>query len=135
MKLARITFSILLIFCLQPLSAGGIRDYSESEIHKLSGKDAKLTFLKLSLENSNKKEIEKAVHQRFFKDWLYVWKIVENDSVNKYAVLDNVYGKLMPITFLAILDEKGNIKATRVIKYRESDLPKGDWKYHREIYF
>ncbi|NOG45979.1 MAG: FMN-binding protein [Calditrichaeota bacterium] len=111
--------TIIFVLCLQS-SAGEIRELTENKIHSLSAEDAKISFQKISLKTILKSKIEKEVRQRFFKDWLYIWKVMENDSVTKYAVLDNVYGKAMPITFLTILDNSGKIKSVRVIKYRES---------------
>ena len=111
---------LLLLFLIQNLIAGEIRDMSEFEIRSLSGSGVILSFQKLSLEVSEKKKIENIVYQRFFKDFVYVWKITESDSLKGYAVLDNVYGKSMPITFLVILNNAGKIIETRIIKYREA---------------
>lgn len=111
---------LLLLFLIHNLFAGEIRDKSESEIYNLAGKDIELSFQKISIDPVAKKKIEKEARQRFFKDFVYVWKISENDSITGYAVLDNVYGKSMPITFLVILNNGGKINAARIIKYREA---------------
>ena len=60
------------------------------------------------------------VRQEFFKDEVDVW-IIDNhtDSSRYYAILDNVIGKTMPISFLSIFNEDGSVYNVSVIKYRE----------------
>ena len=60
------------------------------------------------------------VRQDFFKDEVNVW-IIDNhaDSSKYYAILDNVIGKTMPISFLSIFNEDGSVYNVSVIKYRE----------------
>ena len=60
------------------------------------------------------------VRQNFFKDEVDVW-IIDNhaDSSRYYAILDNVIGKTMPISFLSIFNEDGSVYNVSVIKYRE----------------
>ena len=66
------------------------------------------------------KESFDIVRQDFFKDELNVWIIGnEEDSIKYYAILDNVIGKTMPISFLAIYDMDGSVYNVSVIKYRE----------------
>lgn len=75
---------------------------------------------KLTINKKLKTSAENQVKQRFFRDNLYVWKIINNDSINYYAVLDNVKGKSMPITFLTIFNQNKAIHTSTIIKYRES---------------
>ena len=60
------------------------------------------------------------VRQEFFKDEVDVW-IIDNhtDSSRYYAILDNVIGKTMPISFLSIFNEDGSVYNVSIIKYRE----------------
>ena len=64
--------------------------------------------------------VQNKVKQRFYRDELYYWNISNNDTTIAYALMDNVLGKSMPITFLVILKNEGNILALEVIKYREA---------------
>jgi Na+-translocating ferredoxin:NAD+ oxidoreductase RnfG subunit len=116
------TFLLLLLFStnIQYLLAGEIRDKSESIINTFAGHEAILRFQKLVINPKQKKEIENQVRQRFLKNFVYVWKINQGDSLKGYAVLDNVYGKSMPITFLVVFDTTGKILETNIIKYREA---------------
>ena len=56
-----------------------------------------------NIDSSIQKKIQNSVKQKFFRDELNVWKILAADSTKHYAILDNVKGKSMPITFLTIL--------------------------------
>ncbi len=108
------------LLLLPLLAAGGIRQDTEAYLKKYFGEPVRLSLHKLTLEPAQRKAAEKAVRQRFFKKWLYVWRITQNDSTVAYALLDNVKGKAMPITFLVIFDADGRIRNARIIKYREA---------------
>ncbi len=102
------------------LSAGGIRENTEDTLRDILGPGITLTMKKMALPARARKSAEKKVRQRFFKKWLYGWRISRNDSTLAYALLDNVKGKAMPITFLVVFNPDGDIRATRIIKYREA---------------
>ena len=55
-----------------------------------------------------------------YRNELYYWTISNDDTKIAYALMDNVIGKSMPITFLVILNNEGAILASKVIKYREA---------------
>ena len=65
------------------------------------------------------KKIKKVVNQKFFRQEINTWRVQNSDSTYYYAILDNVKGKSMPITFLALFDNKGDIFDVSIIKYRE----------------
>jgi len=113
-------FFLFFLIATTLLFAGGIKENAEKEIKTIFGDNVVVELHKLALSPPSKKKVEIQAKQRFFKDYLYAWKILRTDSLVSYAVLDNVYGKAMPITFLVILDSDGKITAARVIKYRES---------------
>lgn len=113
-------FFLFFLIATTLLFAGGIKENAEKEIKTLVGDNVILELHKLVIDPAAKKKSEIRAKQRFFKDYLYVWKILKKDSLVSYAVLDNVYGKAMPITFLVIMDLDGKITAARVIKYREA---------------
>ena len=66
------------------------------------------------------KKAQNVVRQKFFRKELNVWEIQINDSTYNYAILDNVKGKSMPITFLTIFNENEEVVDVTVIKYREA---------------
>lgn len=65
------------------------------------------------------KKIENESKQRFFKSNVHYWIISKNDSTINYAILDNVIGKSMPITFIVLFNQNGTILNSEIIKYRE----------------
>ena len=69
---------------------------------------------------SSYNETKKIVNQKFFRQEVNTWRIQRNDSTYYYAILDNVKGKSMPITFLAIFDDTGSMFDVSIIKYREA---------------
>ncbi len=113
---------MILIFLLLATSvfAGDIKSITEEEILKNFETTVKIEIEKFYLDEINTIEIEKKVSQRFFNDFVYFWQVFENDSLVAIAMLDNVYGKSMPITFLTVFDQSGEIISVRIIKYRES---------------
>jgi Na+-translocating ferredoxin:NAD+ oxidoreductase RnfG subunit len=63
---------------------------------------------------------EQSCGQEFYQNHIYLWKIFIADSLYGYAALDNVVGKMMPITFMVIYDIEFSIIASTIIKYREA---------------
>ena len=66
------------------------------------------------------KKAQNVVRQKFFRKELNVWEIQINDSTYNYAILDNVKGKSMPITYLVIFNTNQEIVYSKIIKYREA---------------
>ena len=116
--------STVLIIILQFLSAKNIlaqeiKENAEALLFETFGEDIQFELQKYILPVNLKSEIEKTVEQRFFGDFVYLYNISKDDSTIAYGFLDNVYGKSLPITFFVILDKKGSIVSTDIIKYRE----------------
>ena len=65
------------------------------------------------------KKVENESKQRFFKPNIHYWIISKNDSTINYAILDNVIGKSMPITFIVLFNQNGTILKSEIVKYRE----------------
>ena len=113
----KINIIIIFIFA-SSLFSSEIIDYTEDKIISIFP-ESKITNYKYPIKSKLKKEIQNTVKQKFFRDKLYVWKI-DSDSTNFYAVLDNVKGKSMPITFLVIFNDKQEVYHSLIIKYREA---------------
>ena len=101
------------------LFANDIRNSTEEKISSIFPGDIDFEMSKVDIPNDIKSQIEVEVKQSFFADELYIWKITQDSDIKGYAVLDNVYGKSLPITFLVIFDKEFNILNTSIIKYRE----------------
>ena len=99
--------------------AGPIKDASETYILKKFPKDIKIKMHTLPINKKMKSTVQNQAKQKFYRDKLYYWNISIKDSTIAYAFLDNVKGKSMPITFMVILDRRGNILHSNIIKYRE----------------
>ena len=111
--------NIIIIFLFtSTLFSSEIIDYTEDKLDSIFP-EAKITSYKYPIKSKLKKEIQNTVRQKFFRDKLYVWKINDNSS-SYYAVLDNVKGKSMPITFLVIFNDKQEVHHSLIIKYREA---------------
>ncbi len=111
---------IIIILCFLHLGFGSeLKNKAENEIQKFYDNQVDLDFIKFEIEPEIKKTVENRVKQRFFKNFVYVWKIIRQDSLAGFAILDNVYGKTMPITFMVLFDLNGKIDQARIIKYRE----------------
>lgn len=117
MRLVRYIFPIifLTIYC----HAQSIKDNAEELLQeRFTGK--KITFEQFPIPREIKTAIEQEAKQRFFKDEVYLWKVLKNDSLESIAILDNVYGKELPITFMVSFDELGSVINTDIIKYRST---------------
>jgi len=116
--------STVLIIILQFLSAinilaQDIKEKTEAILLETFSEDVQFSLKKYTLPRELKSEIENIVEQRFFGDFIYIYNVIKYDSTIAYGFLDNVYGKSLPITFFVILDKKGSIISTEIIKYRE----------------
>jgi len=110
--------SLFIIFITLSFSQG-YQEKVETRLQELYGDSIKFSFKKIKLMKSERKSAEKVVRQYFFKPELYTWKI-EFDGKVIFAVLDNVVGKVQPITFLMIFTESFEIEHVEIMKYRES---------------
>lgn len=115
MKISVILFLIL----STSLLAQDLKNEINASIKETFGKDCQIDIIKYTIDKKLKGEIEKSVQQKFFQDFVYLYKIKLNNRLSGYAILDNVYGKSLPITFLVTFDLGLNIKSVYIIKYRE----------------
>ena len=110
---------IIIIMSLNIVLASEIKDNTEKSIKNAFGENISLDFIKYKIPGETKKRIQKLAKQAFFRDEVYLWTINKNNTPIGYAILDNVIGKSLPITFLVIFDLEKNIISTEIIKYRE----------------
>ena len=111
---------ILILISTILLGGSPIRDATEKYITSQFEDSISIIMHTLILDAQIKTRVQNRVKQRFYRDELYYWIISKNDTTIAYALMDNVLGKSMPITFLVILNNDGGILATKVIKYREA---------------
>jgi len=123
-----------LIFYLTLISnlifGNGIQERTESIIKSEFGENIEITYSKFQIEENVKSQIELASKQRFFSETIFVWSITSNDTLQALGLMDNVYGKAQPITFLTIFTLDGKIHSNHIIKYREEhggQVANEDW--------
>jgi len=116
-----VLYILINILLLTSLSPGNdeIKIYTEAVITETFGSDISFGMTKYVISLDMKSRIESESKQKFIRDHVFIWNIFENDSTVGTAILDHVYGKNLPITFLVIFDNEENIKRTAVVKYRE----------------
>jgi Na+-translocating ferredoxin:NAD+ oxidoreductase RnfG subunit len=81
--------------------------------------NCEISLHKQELPDELKSQTEKQVQQKFLKSYVYIWKICRQDSLKGFAVLDNTYGKSLPITFLVVFSPDAEILRVDIIRYRE----------------
>jgi Na+-translocating ferredoxin:NAD+ oxidoreductase RnfG subunit len=96
-----------------------IRDDAEEYINFAYGKDIQVKFIKWNPTQERKIIFEKKARLRFMFDHIYVWEITRSDTIVGIAILDNVLGKSLPITFLSCFNSDGQLIKTHIVKYRE----------------
>lgn len=110
---------ILLSILFNAASAGSIKDETEALIREKLGESVTSEFIKYQIPQKLKKEIETETLQKFYGEFVYIYKIFEKEKLKNLVIVDNVYGKSMPITFMVIFELDGKINYSGIIKYRE----------------
>ena len=103
-----------LIFCSK------IIDQTELRIKEVFPDLISSEWSMYQIPSKNSKHIQNTVRQKFFRKEVNCWHIIDNDSTHYYAILDNVKGKSLPITFLTIFDQDKKVFYSSIIKYREA---------------
>jgi Na+-translocating ferredoxin:NAD+ oxidoreductase RnfG subunit len=111
---------LFFICLLHFLSAQSFREFTEAKLREFYPNAIDISFKHYSITKTMKVDIEQTVKQAFFRDNLYTWKITSADSSVYYAILDNVLGKVQPITFLVVFSKTHTIEFVEILKYREA---------------
>jgi Na+-translocating ferredoxin:NAD+ oxidoreductase RnfG subunit len=96
-----------------------IKEEVNNIITNTFNKDVQFDYEKYIIPDSLKMKVENIAQQKFFSESIYILKIFYEDILSGVALLDNVYGKEMPITFIVIFDYPGEIILADIVKYRE----------------
>tara|TARA_B110000116_G_scaffold253399_1_gene250045 strand:+ start:202 stop:744 length:543 start_codon:yes stop_codon:yes gene_type:complete len=100
-------------------SSSSIDDKVYNKINKQFPNLKNIESSKLIIDQNKIQKIKYTINQDFYYNELHSWKITTKDNREYIAILDNVKGKSMPITFLAIFDQDNTIFNVSIIKYRE----------------
>ena len=108
--------SILLLMSI--LFPQGIKETAINQIKDFYKNDIVIDESKFSITKKIKREIQNKAKQAFFRDKVYYWAIQNGDNTD-YAIMDNVIGKSMPITFIVVFNSNQDIIYSSIVKYRE----------------
>ena len=109
------TIIFLINFCF----SSKITDKTEKLLNDYFPENTSIEWVMYDIPKEEKKIIQKTVKQKFFRDGVNLWTITDKDSLKYYAILDNVIGKTMPITFLCVFNQSAEVEHSSIIKYRE----------------
>ncbi len=98
---------------------GSIKESAVEDIISNYSEKIEIKEHKFSIPSKAKNEIQNVLKQKFFRDKIYYWTI-EHSNGTDFALMDNVIGKSMPITFIVVFNEIGAVKYSSLIKYREA---------------
>ena len=110
--------NIFIIISCSLLIGSSIKESAVKDMRAMYKEKVQITEHKFSIPSKAKKEIQNKVKQKFYKDKIYYWVIKKKDGL-EYALMDNVLGKSMPITFIVVFNKKGEVSNSSLIKYRE----------------
>lgn len=112
------TYILIITTCV--LFSSPIMDKTEKQIKQFFPESIEISHNLYKLDKEVLKSIQNTVRQKFFRKEVNCWHIINKDSSNYYAILDNVKGKSLPITFLTVFDENSRVYDSSIIKYREA---------------
>jgi len=110
---------LFLIFLLNFCFSSKITNKTEQQLNEYFPENISIEWTNYKIPKDIKKTIQKSVKQKFFRDNVNLWTVTDKDSLTYYAILDNVIGKTMPITFLCVFNDSAMVEHSSIIKYRE----------------
>ncbi len=120
MKSPILITAILRAVLLAPLVlSAGVGEETESILRQVFPDADGLEFTAIDLDITAKKQAENASGQVFQMEKVFLWHIRNGENVGGYAVLDNVLGKVQPITYVVVYDSQLSVVEVQVIRYRE----------------
>ena len=116
----KMRINIILLLFVNIAICSVIIEKTESEIKEYFPNALSIKWKMHKIQKSTAKNIQNVAKQKFFRKEVNTWMIVDSDSSKYYAILDNVKGKSLPITFLTIFNSDLNLEHSSIIKYREA---------------
>lgn len=80
----------------------------------------KVDFEKKSLSKEQLKKIRQHIKSRDLREKWTIYIARSKDKIDGYAIIDNVMGKEMPITYVVSITPDGQVREVEVMIYRES---------------
>jgi len=123
MKFVLLKIIIVIVLLLSAFSENIFPQEIKEEVREIItntfNKDVQYVYEKYIIPDSLKTKVENTTQQKFFSESVYILKIFDEEILSGVALLDNVYGKEMPITFIVIFNDSGKIIRADIVKYRE----------------
>jgi len=123
MKFVLLKMIIVIVLLLSAFSENIFPQEIKEEVREIItntfNKDVQYVYEKYIIPDSLKTKVENTTQQKFFSESVYILKIFDEEILSGVALLDNVYGKEMPITFIVIFNDSGKIIRADIVKYRE----------------
>ena len=95
-------------------------DKTFNELNNIFPENIDIKHKLYQIDKETVRLIQNSVRQKFFRNEVNCWHIINSDSSEYFAILDNVKGKSLPITFLTVFDENKKVYDSEIIKYREA---------------
>lgn len=115
----KILTTFIFLFAAAVIFPQEIKQSIAEAINKTFEENVTIVYDKYTVPQKLKNQIETKVKQKFYNESLYIIKIKNSNNLKAVALLDNVLGKELPITFLVIFNRDGSILKTEIVKYRE----------------
>lgn len=109
----------LISFLMPAMVFAGIGEETEAILRQLFPGADSIDFKELKVEGEAKEGAERVAGQKFILSKLYLWEIKKDEEVIGSAILDNVMGKVKPITYVVVFSADLSVIHTRVLRYRE----------------
>ena len=120
MKYSTLTpITICVILLIPVVLSAGVGEDTESILRQLFPGADGFEFTAIELDQNAKKLAERASGQMFQMEKVFFWRIQDGEDVIGFAVLDNVLGKVQPITYVVVYDSQLSVVEVQVIRYRE----------------
>lgn len=124
------SLAIMVLLASAVAGAQDLKQSAERELRSLYGAETVLHYEKVPVTREMRKAAVTQVNQNYYFNFIYYWSIHKGDSLVGHALVDNVFGKQMPITFLVVFDSEQSVVHNRILKYREIKgraVKKRDW--------
>lgn len=119
MKKLLLYFIFIQIILQSYILGGEIRDSAIALIKTKFNTETQVLSYKLNLSDNLKLKAERYAKQRFFSNYIFYYEVKKNNEIVGYAMLDNVLGKVKPITYLIVFNSTFSVLSVEIIKYRE----------------
>ncbi len=103
----------------RPVVAQHERELAEQKLRDLYGESTDIRTKTVALSDSLRASILHLAGTAYIATKVNI-QCMSIDNRRMYAVLDNVFGKEQPITYMVVFDDSERIRAVEILAYREA---------------